>query len=188
MISSSHLPGRAMTLPNRAKLGTDADEGEAVEGAGRVVGADRAVAAARQRWFRFPGRRPLDDRVGARYLVTSRDLRILVGPGHRADTAAPPSQPARRSSAHRIQAAAPAQLAVEEPANRRVAVAVDELALVTSSPEEATASARPQPGQRNSAQQRVQPAGRVRLVPAAAQRRDHAARRRRLCRTAGAGG
>jgi hypothetical protein len=35
------------------------------------------------------------------------------------------------------------ELAVEEPANRRVAVAVDELALVICSPEEATASARP---------------------------------------------
>jgi hypothetical protein len=35
--------------------------------------------------------------------------------------------------------------------------------------------------------QRVQPAGRVRLVPAAAQRRDHSARRRRLRRAGGAG-
>src|SRR5512132_4196082 len=43
------------------------------------------------------------------------------------------------------------ELAVEEPANRRVAVAVDELALMILSPEKATASARPGSGQRNSA-------------------------------------
>jgi hypothetical protein len=42
------------------------------------------------------------------------------------------------------------ELAVEEPANRRVAVAIEELALVLI-PEEATASARPASGERNSA-------------------------------------
>jgi transposase len=44
------------------KLVEGVDEGEAVEGAGRAVAADRAAAAEEAAPFRYPGRKPLDDR------------------------------------------------------------------------------------------------------------------------------